>query len=185
MSRPDPGTELQVRAARVLPPPVGRPEAAGYVPAAVNDLIERHRLAPHHEGGWYRETYRAARTLPGTDRSVCTAILYLLAAGERSRLHRIDSDELWHFYRGDPLHIVELVTGAAATVHVLSAESPQVLIPARSWFGAMPAPSSRWTLAGCTVSPGFAFSSFEIGRTDQLLAEFPLAREIILSLQGG
>ena len=91
----------------------------------MDPLIERYGLKPHPEGGWYRETYRAARTLPGTERSVCTAILYLLAAGQRSRLHRIDADELWHFYRGDPLNVIELVAGAPARVHVLSADSWQ------------------------------------------------------------
>ena len=153
-------------------------------PAAA-ELIARLKLVRHPEGGWYRETYRAARTLPGTERSVCTAILYLLAAGQRSRLHRIDADELWHFHRGDPLHIVELVTGAPARVHVLSADQPQVLVPAHSWFGALPAPGSQWTLAGCTVSPGFEFSTFELGDTEALVKAFPLAREQILALQGG
>ena len=151
----------------------------------MDDLVERYGLAPHPEGGWYRETYRAARKVPGTDRSVCTAILYLLAAGQRSRLHRIDADELWHFYRGDPLHVVELVPGAPARIHVLSPESPQALIPARSGFGAMLAPRSRWTLAGCTVSPGFEFSTLEIGRTEDLLSEFPQAKETIVALTGG
>jgi uncharacterized protein len=149
----------------------------------VESLIERYGLKPHPEGGWYRETYRATRTLPGTERSVCTAILYLLAAGHRSRLHRIDADELWHFHRGDPLHVIELVAGAPARVHVLSANSLQILIPAHSWFGARPAPGSQWTLAGCTVSPGFEFSTFELGETDTLLAQFPLARAEIVALQ--
>src|SRR5262249_43675174 len=79
--------------------PGARNRAAQYL-LRMEELIERLGLLPHPEGGWYRETYRAARTLPGTSRSVCTAILYLVRAGERSRLHRIDSDELWHFYRG-------------------------------------------------------------------------------------
>ena len=146
-------------------------------------LIERLGLLAHPEGGWYRETYRAARTLPGTSRSVCTAILYLLRAGERSRLHRIDADELWHFHRGDPLQIIELVPDARSRVHVLSADAPQVLVPAGAWFGAMPAPGSQWTLCGCTVSPGFEFSTFELGETARLLAEFPLATTEILAIQ--
>jgi predicted cupin superfamily sugar epimerase len=153
------------------------------VASTVQELIERYGLGPHPEGGWYRETYRAARTLPGTQRSVCTAILYLLAQGQRSRLHRIDADEIWHFHGGDRLHVIELVPGAPARVHVLSAEQPQVIIPAGSWFGAMPAPGSLWTLCGCTVSPGFEFSAFEVGDTAQLLAEFPLAKPQILALQ--
>jgi hypothetical protein len=90
----------------------------------VEEIVDRHRLVAHPEGGWYRETYRAARILPGTERSVCTAILYLLTAGQRSRLHRLDADELWHFHRGDPLHVIELVRGAPALVHVLSLDSP-------------------------------------------------------------
>ena len=146
-------------------------------------LIERLGLLAHPEGGWYRETYRAARTLPGTSRSVCTAILYLLRAGERSRLHRIDADELWHFYRGDPLHLIELVPDAPARVQLLSTEQPQVIIPAGRWFGAMPAPGSHWALCGCTVSPGFEYSAFEVGDTAQLLAEFPLATPQILAHQ--
>jgi len=75
---------------------------------------------------------------------------YLLRTGERSRLHRIDADELWHFHGGDPLQIIELVPDAPARGHLLSADAPQVVIPAGSWFGAMPAPGSRWTLCGCT-----------------------------------
>lgn len=153
------------------------------VASTVQELIERYGLAAHPEGGWYRETYRAARTLPGSSRSVCTAILYLLAEGQRSRLHRIDADELWHFHRGDPLHVVELVRDAPARVHVLSAEQPQVLVRAGSWFGAMPAPGSRWTLCGCTVSPAFEFATFEIADTARLLAEFPLATAQIVALQ--
>ena len=149
----------------------------------MQELIDRHGLRPHPEGGWYRETYRAARTLPGSDRSVCTAILYLLAAGQRSRLHRIDADEIWHFHRGDPLQIVELVRDARPRVHVLSADGPQVIIPAGAWFGAMPAPGSRWTLCGCTVSPGFEFSTFELGETARLLTEFSLATTEILAIQ--
>jgi predicted cupin superfamily sugar epimerase len=159
------------------------PGAASVTLRVVKELIERHGLVPHPEGGWYRETYRAARTLPGTQRSVCTAILYLLAAGQRSRLHRIDADELWHFHRGDPLHVVELVRDARPRVHVLSIDAPQVLVPAGAWFGAMPAPGSQWTLCGCTVSPGFEFSTFELGETARLLAEFPLATTEILALQ--
>lgn len=151
----------------------------------VQRLIEEYGLTSHPEGGWYRESYRAPRTMPGTGRSVCTAILYLLVAGQRSRLHRIDADEVWHFYRGDPLHVVQLARGAPAVVHQLSAERPQLVIPAHAWFGAMPAPGSSWTLCGCTVSPGFEFSKLELGKTEELLGEFPLAREQILALQAG
>ena len=78
---------------------------------------------------------------------------------------------------------MELVRGAPARVHLLSVDRPQVLIPAGSWFGAMPAPGSRWTLCGCTVSPAFEFATFEIADTARLLAEFPLATAQIVALQ--
>ena len=152
---------------------------------SLDELIRRYGLSPHPEGGWYRETYRAPAAMPGTQRSICTAILYLLADGQRSRLHRIDADEIWHFHLGDPLQVIELVRDAPARVHVLSAERPQLVIPAHTWFGARPAPGSRWTLAGCTVSPGFEFSGLELGRTEALLEEFPLARAEIVELQAG
>ena len=121
-------------------------------------LIARHGLVPHPEGGWYRETYRAARTLPGTDRCVCTAILYLLGAGQRSRLHRIDSDELWHFHGGDPLRLVRLIPDAPAQVDVLSTDQPQLVVPAflvRGDAGArVPVDAQRvYRLSGIRVRP--------------------------------
>lgn len=145
-------------------------------------LIRDYALQPHPEGGFFRETYRAPATLPGTGRSVCTAVYYLLAAGQRSSLHRIDADELWHFYRGDPLLIVELQRGAAPKLTRLSAEAPQHVVPAGTWFGALPATGSAYSFVGCTVSPGFEFSRFELGARDALLAEFPEGRELIARL---
>src|SRR6476660_1169943 len=77
----------------------------------VNELIAHYQLSPHPEGGYFRETYRAGAKIPGTQRSLSTAIYYLLPAGQRSRLHKIGADEVWHFYRGDPLLVVELQAG--------------------------------------------------------------------------
>jgi hypothetical protein len=94
----------------------------------VDELIRQYALLPTTEGGFFRETYRAPATLPGTSRSLCTAIYFLLGRGQRSRLHRIDADELWHFYRGDPLCVVELVEHAPPRVTELSARHPQHLV---------------------------------------------------------
>ena len=148
----------------------------------VEALIAEYRLAPHPEGGWYRETWRAAQCLPGTQRSVGTAIFFLLPSGARSRLHRIDADEVWHFYRGDPLVVVELQPGAPAKQTVVSAQHPQHVVPAGTWFGAMPAPGSAFSLVGCTVAPAFEFSAFELGSRDALLTAFPHARDLVLEL---
>lgn len=141
----------------------------------MRELIDRHRLAPHPEGGFYRETYRAPRVLPGSTRSVCTAILYLLPQGHRSRLHRLDADELWHFHSGGPLQIVELTVDGARVTR-LSAEHPQHLVPAGTWFGSEPAEGAGHCFVGCTVSPGFEFEHFELGTRASLTAAFPQAR---------
>ena len=153
--------------------------------AGVEHLITDYQLVPHPEGGYFRETYRAAATVPGAGRSLSTAIYYLLPAGQRSRLHRIDADEVWHFYRGDPLLVIELQPGAPAKVTRLGRERGEHLqhvVPAGTWFGAMPAPGSAFSLVGCTVSPGFEFSTFELGGRGELLAQFPQARELIEQL---
>ena len=145
-------------------------------------LIDEYGLLPHPEGGYYRETYRSPAKLAGTERSVSTAIYYLLPEGQRSSLHRIDADELWHFYRGEPLIIVELQPGAPAKLTRLSVDQPQHLVPAGTWFGSMPASGSPWCFVGCTVSPGFEFAHFELGKRDALLSEFPLAKDLIVRL---
>ncbi len=148
----------------------------------VEHLIRDYALQPHPEGGFFKETYRAPMKLPGTERSVCTAIYYLLPEGQRSNLHRIDADELWHFYRGDPLLIVELQKGAPPKVTRLSAEHPQHLVPAGTWFGSLPATGSAYCFVGCTVSPGFEFAHFELASRATLTAEFPEARDLVTRL---
>jgi predicted cupin superfamily sugar epimerase len=141
----------------------------------VDELIRAYGLEPHPEGGWYRETYRSTATLPGTDRGTSTAIYYLLAAGHRSCLHRIDADEVWHFYRGDALLVVELVPDGPARVTRLDPDHPQHVVPAGTWFGAVPAPGSAWSLVGCTVAPAFEFAGFELGERPDLVRGFPQA----------
>jgi hypothetical protein len=126
------------------------------------DVIARLDLAPHPEGGHYRETWRAGARAGG--RAAGSAIYYLLAAGERSRWHRVDADEIWHFYGGAPLALTVASDGAAVTRllgrDLEAGELPQVVVPAGHWQTA----ESRgaWTLVGCTVSPAFEFSGFEL-----------------------
>lgn len=151
----------------------------------MDQLIADYQLAPHPEGGYFRETYRSKQTLAGSGRSLSTAIYYLLPAGQRSLLHRIGADEVWHFYRGDPLLVIELQPGATAKVTRLGCAQGELLqhvVPAGTWFGALPAPGSRYSLVGCTVSPGFEFSDFELGQRDALLAQFPQARDHVEAL---
>lgn len=122
-------------------------------------------LAPHPEGGWYRETFRD-RPLAGSGRAPSTAIYFLLAQGEVSRWHRVDAAEVWHHYAGAPL---ELGTSPAATLPAATrilgialdrGELPQIVVPAGHWQQARSL--GAWTLAGCTVAPGFSFDGFEM-----------------------
>ncbi|MEP7233247.1 MAG: cupin domain-containing protein [Ginsengibacter sp.] len=154
--------------------------------------IDHLNLQPHPEGGFYTETYRATEQIPGDalpnrfsgERSFSTAIIYLIEQGDHSLFHRIQSDECWHFYAGETLliHIIEnrgnyycikLGTDIAA------GETFQFVVPATAWFAAEPAPKSSFSLAGCTVAPGFDFADFEIADWAKLLASFPQHNAII------
>ncbi len=156
---------------------------------AVEDLVHDLGLLPHPEGGFYRETYRAATHVDG-GRAAATMIYFLLPAGHVSRLHRIDADEGWHHYLGGTLEIYELdATEPDSDARVTRlgkdlsrGEVPQHLVPAGRWFGAAPAAGSPYALVGCTVAPGFEFSKFELGRRDALLARFPAAADIVTRL---
>jgi predicted cupin superfamily sugar epimerase len=129
-------------------------------PAEIIALLD---LQPHPEGGHFRETWRAAAA-PG-ERAAGTAIYYLLQAGELSHWHRVDADELWHWYAGEPLALSISPDGRSTeTLHLgpdlASGARPQRLVPAGAWQSAESL--GAWTLVGCTVSPGFLFESFEL-----------------------
>ena len=146
------------------------------------DWIARLQLEPHPEGGYFRRSYTAGLTLLLPDRAgprpAATAIYYLLKSGQRSRLHRLKSDELWHFYTGSPL-----------TVHVLDGEGQyaarslgsdptlgqqfQLSISAGCWFGATVDDPAGFSLVGCTVAPGFDFADFELANRSALVRQYP------------
>ena len=143
------------------------------------DVVRRLGLLPHPEGGFYRETYRSALTLDlpdGRRRAVCTAIHYLLPAGAWSTWHRVASDEVWHHYDGGPLRLHLLGTGA----RILHRGDPQAVVPAGVWQAAEPEEGA--VLCGCTVSPGFDFADFELGRAEELLASHPSQEALIRRL---
>lgn len=134
---------------------------------SARDIIRLLDLAPHPEGGHFRETFRDAMTADG--RSHSTAILYLLAAGERSHWHRVDAAEIWHHYCGAPLKLFLSSDGQRADhktlgVDLLDGERPQIVVPKCCWQAAESL--GAWTLVGCTVAPGFEFSGFEMAPPD-------------------
>jgi uncharacterized protein len=129
---------------------------------AAAEMIQSLGLRPHPEGGHYRETFRDSRLVEG--RPASTAILFLLAQGERSHWHRIDAVEIWHYYAGAALKL-SLVDGSKEEIFRLggaidAGEVPQVTVPARAWQAAESL--GEWTLVGCTVAPGFSFDGFEL-----------------------
>jgi uncharacterized protein len=134
---------------------VSLPEAA--------QVIAALGLAPHPEGGHFRETFRDAAA--GGVRAASTAIYYLLRQGERSAWHRIDAAEIWHWYAGAPLLLSVSEGGRAARrlrlgIDLAAGERPQAAVAARAWQSARSL--GAWTLVGCTVAPGFEFAGFEL-----------------------
>jgi hypothetical protein len=129
------------------------------------DVIRLLDLAPHPEGGHFRETFRDPRTIDG-GRAASTAIYFLLARGERSQWHRVDAAEVWHWYAGAPLVLetAERDTGPLARLtlgpDIAAGEHPQAIVAGGSWQAS--ASLGAWTLVGCTVAPGFDFSGFRL-----------------------
>jgi predicted cupin superfamily sugar epimerase len=129
------------------------------------DIVRLLGLDPHPEGGHFRETFRDPRSADG-ERAASTAIYFLLARGQRSHWHRVDAAEVWHFYAGAPLRLEIAASPASAiTTMVLGPDlaagaRPQLVVPTGAWQAAESL--GDWTLAGCTVAPGFAFKHFEL-----------------------
>ena len=156
--------------------------------------IEQLGLERHPEGGWFRETYRAPLLLPqaalpgyGGDRAAATAIYFLLAGDEFSALHRLRSDEVWHFYAGSALVVHALSPRGEYTQLLLgsdaaSGEQFQAVVPGGCWFGSSLRQPGAFALVGCTVAPGFDFADFQMAKRDQLTLEFPQHRSIITRL---
>ncbi len=121
-------------------------------------------LAPHPEGGWYRETFRDE---PGPDgRARSTVIFFLLEAGQRSAWHRVDAVEVWHHHMGGPLRLDLAEEGEAGLALTLgpdlaAGQRPHIVIPAHCWQSAAPL-GDDWTLVTCTVAPGFEFEGFDL-----------------------
>lgn len=155
--------------------------------------IEKLGLAPHPEGGYFRQTYKSDLIVAGhpqhhgEPRAASTAIYFLLEGENFSAFHRLRSDEMWHFYAGSALmvHVIE-PSGAHSTL--MLGRVPEVgqafqgLVPAGSWFASHVWDWKSWALVGCTVAPGFEFDDFEIGKREELLRQFPQHGKIIRRL---
>jgi len=152
--------------------------------------IENLKMFPHPEGGYFKEVYRSSESVSQNalpkrftgDRSFSTSIYFLLEIGQQSAFHRIKSDELWHFYDGAPITILEIDDNGNLIEHKLGLDFevgclPQIIIKAKSWFAAYS--TGDYTLVGCTVSPGFDFEDFEMADRTKLSEIFPQHKELI------
>lgn len=156
--------------------------------------IEKLGLSPHVEGGYWAQTYRSEERIAGVHlperfagaRVFSSAIYYLLHGDEFSALHRIKSDELWHFYAGSSLTLFELddrgnLMETKLGRHLERGERPQAAIRAGRWFGAALEVDAlpSYSLVGCTVSPGFEYEDFELGERRTLIAQYPQHHALI------
>jgi predicted cupin superfamily sugar epimerase len=128
-----------------------------------DEVVRRLDLAPHPEGGWYRETFRDTAGPDGRSRS--TAIYYLLARGQRSHWHRVDAVEVWHWHDGAPLALSICGDGVrperlSLGSNLAAGQRPQAVVPQGWWQAAESL--GDWSLVGCTVAPGFEFTGFEM-----------------------
>ena len=160
--------------------------------------IEKLQLAPHPEGGYFRQTYRsevviAQEALPAGfsgERAISTAIYFLLEGKDFSAFHRLRSDEIWHFYVGEPL-VVHVIDPAGSYSRILLGDNPeagqvlQAVVRAGCWFASHVADWKGFAVVGCTVAPGFDFADFEMGKREALVARYPEFRKIIQRLTRG
>ena len=154
--------------------------------------IEKLNLVKHPEGGYYVRTYFAREWIDrehlpqrfAGSRPFSTAIYYLLPGDDFSAFHRIQSDEMWHFYAGTSLTLHVLETDGRLSRKLLGAdvergESFQQLVEAGCWFAASVRDTTSYSLVGCTVAPGFNYEDFEFAEREALVAQFPEHRELI------
>jgi predicted cupin superfamily sugar epimerase len=163
------------------------------------EVISALGLQPHPiEGGFFRETYRSPGVIPskflppgyhdGRDRSIGTAIYYLLTVNNFSELHRLPTEEVFHFYMGAPVRMLQIFPDGEAReiligADILAGQQPQVVVPAGVWQGSRLEPGGHdFALLGATVTPGFDYADYEQGERADLIARFPNQAERIREL---
>jgi predicted cupin superfamily sugar epimerase len=153
--------------------------------------IKHLQLLPHPEGGYYKETYRSQNSIIlkdfGGSRNYSTAIYFLLEEKNFSAFHKIKSDEMWHFYGGDTLEVIEINLEGDLKITSIGkdlekGETLQHVVPANIWFASRVKQGGKFSLVGCTVSPGFDFADFEMAKRNELIKTFPKHSEIIEEL---
>ncbi|MFA3784140.1 cupin domain-containing protein [Melioribacteraceae bacterium 4301-Me] len=153
------------------------------------EYIRELMLERHVEGGYYRETYRGEEILFTKNtlskklkrRSTSTLIYFLLDGNDKSHFHKLKSDEIWHFYDGCDIKLYSIDKKGNLSEQILGKKSKnfQVIIPKNTWFAAELTNKKLFALVGCTVSPGFDYKDFEIGKREELINQYPNYKSII------
>ncbi|MHC4264766.1 MAG: cupin domain-containing protein [Planctomycetota bacterium] len=163
---------------------------------SAEEIINFFNMKPlPQEGGYYTETYRADETLSqgflserySGNRCLGTAILYLLTPNTFSALHRLKSDEIFHFYLGDPVTMLKLrEDGDSEAItfgqDILSGHRVQAVVEAGTWQGTFLNEGGKFSLLGTTMAPGFEYDDFELAQRDKLLELYPSHRELVFKL---
>ena len=157
----------------------------------VEEIIEILQLEPHPvEGGYFREIYRSDARIPGDHRSLCTTIYYLLTPETVSELHRLPTAEIFHFYMGDPVEMLQLLPdGKSQRVYLgtdlKAGQVPQLIVPGGVWQGSHLLPGGKFALLGATMSPGFDYADYTSGKRAELKAMYSNENELIEKLTPG
>ena len=158
----------------------------------IRNIVAKLDMKPHPEGGFYKETYRSDGVIPkdalghrfSGARNYCTGIYFLLTSENFSAFHRIQQDEMWHFYGGSSLYVHVINANGLYQRHSVGmnldeGETPQLVVPAGCWFASSVKEKDDYSFVGCTVSPGFDFEDFELAERNKLIQEFPAHKETI------
>lgn len=161
----------------------------------IKSLIDFLQLEPHPEGGYFRETYRSDETFPAEmlsdryhgPRCLGTAILYLVTRDSCSLMHRLITDEIFHFYSGDPVSVVRLHTDGSGDITTLGSDiihgqMAQCVVTRGCWQGLRLLSGGRYALLGTTMSPAFEFEDFELGTRKELILRYPSFKDEIMLL---
>lgn len=155
-------------------------------------IVQLLKLQPHPEGGFFKETYRSEGIIQPEslesdykgNRNYSTCIYYLLTSDVFSAFHRIRQDEIWHFYQGSPIELHMITPSGEYSKNLIGndiekGQVPQFVVHGGNWFAASVMQKDDYSLAGCTVAPGFDFQDFEMAKYDELIRCFPQHLQII------
>ena len=161
-------------------------------------IKERFHMVPlDREGGVFCQTYISDEVLPEAvipgrkgDHTLCSAILYLISGACFSRLHRLPTEEIFHFYLGDPVEMLQLYPDGTGKVvrmgqDILHGEELQLTVPRGTWQGTRLVPGGQWALLGTSMAPGMEFHDYEDGDQELLIKQYPQFRDLLEHLAGG